>query len=48
MTWIYSILIWICMLITLNTTGTIKLLFLGLEIGILIGQILHVIKEVRK
>lgn len=46
MTWIYSICIWICMFIVFLTTGSIRIFFLGLEIGILIGQILYIIKEV--
>ena len=47
MTWIYSILIWICMFIVLSTTGNIRILFFGVEIGILIGQIIYFIKEVK-
>ena len=46
MKWIYSICICICMIMVFLTTGSIKTFFLGLEIGILIGQILYIIKEV--
>ena len=48
MIYMLSILIWICMFIVLFTTGTIKLFFLGVQIGLLILQIICFKKEVNK
>ena len=48
MTWLYSIIIYILMIIVFITTGEIKIFVLGLEVGVLIGQILFIINESRK
>lgn len=42
---IYTILVWICASIYFLTSGSVKIFFLGLEIGILIGQIISFIRE---
>ncbi len=48
MVWIYSILIYIFMFFCFTTSGAVKMFFLGLEIGTLIGQVIFFINEIRK
>ena len=47
MAWIYSIFIWLFMSLTFATSGETKMLFLGIEIGVCIGQVIFVINEMR-
>ena len=49
MVWIYSIIIWIfiCLDFVVPDEG-ITMLFIGLEIGVLIGQVIFVINEIRR
>lgn len=48
MSWIYALLVWICALVSILTDGEVGTLFLGMEIGILIGQIVHLIIVVKE
>ena len=48
MSWIYVIFIQIFMFLVLIIPGSSKMLFLGLEIGVIIGQIIFVINENRR
>ena len=48
MIWIYSIFVWIFMFLFFVTPEVIKLLFLGLEIGVLIGQVIFFINGIMK
>lgn len=48
MSWIYSIFVWFFMAIVIFTNGEIQMLFLGLEIGVLIGQIIYFIDFMRR
>ena len=43
MSWIYALLVWICVLINVFTNADQSDLLLGIEIGILIGQLVHLI-----
>ena len=47
MIWIYLILIYVFMFLVIFTTGEIQFLFLGLEFGVLIGQIIYFIDFMR-
>ncbi len=48
MIWIYTIFIQIFMCLVFATSGAVKMFFLGLEIGTLIGQVIFFINEIRK
>ena len=51
MMWIYSIIVTLFAILTIVTTiatGELQTLFLGLEIGVLIGQIIYFIDEIRR
>ena len=41
MIYIYTLIVFIFMAVVLLTTGTIQIFFLGLEIGVLIGEIIY-------
>ena len=45
MVWIHTIFVQIFMVLFFITSGEIKMLFLGLEIGVVIGQILFVLDK---
>ena len=45
MIWIYTILIWICLILSYLVEGNLRTAITGIEIGIFIGQIIYVIKE---
>ena len=45
---IYSILVTLFAFLTIMTLGETHTLFLGLEIGVLIGQVIYFIDEIRR
>ena len=45
---IYSIFIWIFMFLYYFASGEVRMIFLGLELGVLIGQIIYCVDVFRR
>ena len=47
MSWLYMILVWLCVPIVILTKGTTSTFFLGLQTGILVGQIIKLLEVIK-